>query len=77
VAISVITMIYAKCRDFAVIFCVFVILHKYLHRYLISLNTNCNIFCDFGTEIVRFKFTVADFTCMVTYPLSNQHVIVP
>jgi len=32
------TVFFAKCRDLAVIFCVFVILYEYLHEYIIFIE---------------------------------------
>jgi len=58
----------------------FVILHKYLQEYLICLEYNPNriitIYLGFHhKEIIWYKFTVAHFSCFVTYSFSNQHSI--
>jgi len=41
-------------------------------KYLISVKINCYLFCDCSTKrIIHYRFSVAHFTCFVTY--CTQH----
>jgi len=53
------------------------VLFVILQEYLFSPNINCHLFCDFSTKIIRYKFTVAHFTCFLPHSAISMHVLVP
>ena len=66
-AIAVNIVIFANCRDFLV----FVILHKCLHKNLILMNTNCDLFCNFNTKNYLIQINCCTFH-MLCYVLTQQ-----
>jgi len=56
-----------KFRDFAEIFRDFVILHKYLHEYLIFIEYKLQFYFAISAQkLIRYM-------CFITYSLSNKH----
>jgi len=55
-----------------------VIINEYLH----NIEYKLQLFCDFSTKFIRYKFTVAHFMCFITHSaismcsLSDHNIIV-
>jgi len=69
-------VIFAKCRDFAVIFRVFVIINEYLHEYLTCIEYKLPFFAisaqkSFGTNLLLH----ISRALLLTYSAIGMHVV--